>query len=275
MSYHQTPDKSPMPGRPLPRVAGQSFADRRRRPHRAAPIFRVAVCAMLVLVATGTVGAEPRFEGTGRVTAIDPARPAVTLDHGVIPGLMGAMRMEFPVEARELLQGIEVGAVVRFSLAPRGAEWVVASIAPQPAPPVRVLAPDFTLAALRGDPVKLSGLRGKVVLLNFWATWCVPCRTEMPTIEKLHGDYHAQGLEVVAVNLDVLSTTGVETFVKEVGLSFQVALDPSWSTTRVFGVRGLPTTYLIDRTGHVVVREVGERDWADQVSRTAVERLLR
>jgi peroxiredoxin/Cu/Ag efflux protein CusF len=275
MSYHRTPDKSPTAGRPLPRAAGQWFADRRRRPHRAGPILRVVACAMLGLVATGTVGAEPRFEGTGRVAAIDPAKPAVMLDHGAIPGLMGAMRMEFPVEARELLRGIEVGAVVRFSLAPRGAEWVVASMVPEPAPPATVLAPDFTLPALRGDPVKLSGLRGKAVLLSFWATWCVPCRTEMPTIEKLYQGYHAQGLEVVAVNLDVLSTTGVETFVKEVGVTFRVALDPSWSTTRAFGVTGLPTSYLIDRTGHVVAREVGERNWADEMSRTAVERLLR
>jgi thiol-disulfide isomerase/thioredoxin len=230
---------------------------------------------MLGFVATGAVGAEPRLEGTGRVVVIDPAKPAVTLDHGPIAGLMGAMRMEFPVETRELLRGIEVGALVRFSLAPRGAEWVVASMAAEPARPATMLAPDFTLPALRGDPVKLSGLRGKVVLLNFWATWCAPCRTEMPTMEKLYQDYLARGLEVVAVNLDMRSSTGVETFVKEVGVTFRVALDPSWSTTRAFGVMGLPTTYLIDRTGHVVVREVGQRDWADEVSRTAVERLLR
>jgi peroxiredoxin/Cu/Ag efflux protein CusF len=275
MSDQRTPDKSAVPWQSLPRAAGQPPADRPRRLRRAAPIFRVAICVMLGLVATGAVGAEPGFQGTGRVVAIDPATPAVTLDHGAIPGFMGAMRMEFPVAARELLQGIEVGAVVRFSLAPRGSEWVVASMAPEPTPPPTVPAPDFTLPALRGDPVKLSGLRGKVVLLNFWATWCVPCRTEMPAIEKLYETYQAQGLEVVAVNLDVLSSAGVETFGKEVGVTFRVALDPSWSTTRAFGVKGLPTTYLIDRTGHVVVREVGERDWADEVSRTAVERLLR
>ena len=143
-----------------------------------------------------------------------------------------------------------------------------------PPRPVLFQAPDFALPTLSGETVRLADLRGKVVFLNFWATWCVPCRTEMPTIEALYQRYKGRGLDVLAVNMDKSSTTGVEAFAKEAGVTFRIVLDPSWSAARAYGVRGLPTTYLIDRTGNVVVREVGERDWMDDGSRRTVEGLL-
>lgn len=222
--------------------------------------------------------AEARFEGEGRVVAVDEARGTVTLDHGPIPGFMPAMRMKFPVEPVERLRGLQVGDVVRFSIQAQGSRWAIATIeraeersAPRSA---AVEAPEFTLPTLSGASVRLSDLRGKVVLVNFWATWCLPCRMEMPTIEAFYQRYKDQGLAVLAVNLDVLSTAGVEAFVKEVGVTFPIILDPSWATARAYRVVGLPTTYLIDRAGNVVVREVGERDWGDGVSQMAVERLL-
>src|SRR5262249_58494104 len=89
-------------------------------------------------------------------------------------------------------------------------------------------APDFTLSTLSGASLSGADLRGKVVLLNFWATWCVPCRKEMPSIEALYQRYKDRGLEVVAISLDKGSTTVVEAFVKEVGVTYRVALDPSW-----------------------------------------------
>jgi len=209
---------------------------------------------------------------------MDETQGTVTLDHGPIPGLMPAMRMAFPVQQVEWLQGLQVGAVVRFSLQARGLEWVIATIEPVGEPPPPRLAsfpaPDFTLSTLSGASIRLLDLRGKVVLLNFWATWCVPCRTEMPTLEALYRRYKDRGLAVLAVNIDMLSTAGVEAFVKEVAMTFQIVLDPSWSTARAYRVLGLPTTYLIDRVGNVVVREVGERNWMDGVSQMAVEGLL-
>jgi thiol-disulfide isomerase/thioredoxin len=186
--------------------------------------------------------------------------------------------MAFPVQPVAQLQGLQVGAVVRFALQARGPEWIIATIEPVgelPSPrSASFPAPDFTLPTLSGAPIRLTDLRGKVVILSFWATWCGPCRTEMPTLEALYQRYRDRGLEVLAVNLDMLSTAGVEAFMQEVGVTFRVGLDPSWSTAQAYRVLGLPTTYLIDRAGHAVVREVGARDWLDGVSQLAVEGLL-
>ena len=154
--------------------------------------------------------------------------------------------------------------------------WGTSSVGEErpPSPAVLFEAPDFTLSALSGASLGLAELRGKVVLLNFWATWCVPCRKEMPAIEALYRRYKDRGLEVLAVSLDKLSTTVVEAFVKEVGVTYRVALDPSWATARTYGVRGLPATFLIDRAGNVVMRELGERDWMEEAKQQAVEGLL-
>ncbi len=237
----------------------------------------IALFCHLCLAAV-PVYAQPRFEGEGRVVAVDETQGTVTLDHGPILGLMPAMRMAFPVQQVERLQGLQVGAVVRFALQARGPAWVITTIEPveehPPPRPAMFPAPDFTLPTLSGAPIRLSELRGKVVLLNFWATWCVPCRLEIPALETLYQRHKDAGLAVLTINLDTLSTAGVEAFVQEVRVTFPVALDPSWSIARAYRVLGLPTTYLIDRAGNAVVREVGERDWLDEVSRVAVEGLL-
>ena len=135
-------------------------------------------------------------------------------------------------------------------------------------------APDFTLSTPSGTSLSLAELHGKVVLLNFWATWCVPCRKEMPAIEALYQRYKDRGLEVVAISLDKVAAAPVEVFVKEVGVTYRVALDPTWATARTYGVRGLPATFLLDRTGNVVMRELGERDWMEESKQQAVEGLL-
>ena len=144
-------------------------------------------------------------------------------------------------------------------------------------PPPRLAsfpAPDFTLPTLSGAPIRLSNLRGKVVLINFWVTWCGPCRVEMSTLDALYQQYKDRGLEVLAVNLDTAPIAKIQAFVGEAGVSLRVGLDPSSSTARTYRVLGLPTTYLIDRAGNVVVCEVGGRDWLDSVSQRAVESLL-
>jgi thiol-disulfide isomerase/thioredoxin len=265
----------------IPTASGgtASLPGSRRRLLR--PVTRVAAMAVILarLLAADDVPAQPRFEGEGRVVALDATKGTVTLDHGPIPGFMAAMRMEFPAVPTELLRALTIGDVVRFSLETRGPQAVIVSVerigAPTSSGPAMLPAPDFTLPSLSAQSVRLADLRGKVVVLNFWATWCIPCRAEMPALDALYQLYRDRGLDVIGINLDKLSTTTVEDFLKEVKVTFRVVLDPSWSTAQAYRVVGLPTTYLIDRVGNVVVREVGERDWTDETSRRAVERLLR
>lgn len=131
-------------------------------------------------------------------------------------------------------------------------------------------APPFTLQRLDGGTLSLAQLRGKVVMLNVWATWCAPCRLEMPSMQRVYDEYHDDGLEIVAVAVDARpgvpqpdgSIKGlVSEFVEEYGLTFPILVDSMGDTQRLYGVSGLPTTFLIDRDGTIRVREVGGRYW--------------
>ncbi|MCI0483816.1 MAG: TlpA family protein disulfide reductase [candidate division NC10 bacterium] len=137
------------------------------------------------------------------------------------------------------------------------------------------LAPDFVLPRLDGQTVRLSDLRGKAVLLNFWATWCSPCRQEMPTIEKVYQDSKSRGLEVLAVSLDAGSKSVVKSFMQELNLEFPVLLDPEMEVLRVYRMVGIPASFLIDKQGIIRHREVGYRDWTDPESRRLLEGILR
>jgi peroxiredoxin len=130
-----------------------------------------------------------------------------------------------------------------------------------------IAADDFELASLSGRKVKLSDYRGKVVFLNFWATWCPPCRGEMPSMERLHQKLAGRGLEIVAVDLQEPKDT-VRKFVADRSLTFTVVLDASGEIGAAWGAQSIPTTYLIDRTGGIIARSVGGREWdsADMVT---------
>ena len=125
-------------------------------------------------------------------------------------------------------------------------------------------APDFTLKAPDETPLRLADLRGKVVLLNFWATWCPPCKAEMPDLNALHEKYGAsQDIAVVGVNVEEEAAT-VKQFVEQHKLAFPILLDPESRVTQLFGVRPLPTTFIIDREGFI-------RDaWNGQIAREAM-----
>lgn len=120
------------------------------------------------------------------------------------------------------------------------------------APKVGTPAPDFTLPSLEGKAVSLSNFRGKVVLLNFFATWCPPCRAEMPDLEATYKELKSKGLEIVAVDLQEDQAT-VSGYTKSLGLTFTVLLDRGADVFGQYRITGLPTTYFIDREG--VVRE--------------------
>jgi peroxiredoxin len=135
-------------------------------------------------------------------------------------------------------------------------------------------APDFTLPAIDGQKTSLSDLNGRVVLLNFWATWCDPCRDEMPAMEQLWEKYKGQGFVILAVSLDTGSQRRVVNFAKRLGLTYPILLDPEESVGERFKVFGLPTSFFIARNGMVTGKVAGPLDWAGPKVASYIEELL-
>jgi peroxiredoxin len=127
-------------------------------------------------------------------------------------------------------------------------------------PDKAIAAPNFTLEDLDGKKVSLEQLRGRVVFLNFWATWCVPCRAEMPAMEKLHREFNDKGLAVIAVNLRENSER-VREFFDEMDLTFTVLLDGDGTVSEEYGVWSLPLSYFVNREGVFAGKSIGMREW--------------
>ena len=125
---------------------------------------------------------------------------------------------------------------------------------------VRKPAADFQLNDLNGNPIRLSGLKGKVVLLDFWATWCPPCRAELPHFKELYAQYQGKGLEVIGVSLDQGGEPGVRDFLKRNGIPYPVVMGGENLAKLYGGIRGIPTTFLIDKQGRIVKQYVGYQD---------------
>ncbi|RUL48653.1 redoxin domain-containing protein [Lysinibacillus antri] len=123
-------------------------------------------------------------------------------------------------------------------------------------------APEFTLSDMNGDPINLSDLRGKIVILNFWATWCPPCRAEMPHMQSFYEKNKDNGVEIIAVNLTALDEgkQAVEKFVNEYGLTFPVVLDENGSVGKLYEILTIPTSYIIDAEGRIFQKFVGSMD---------------
>jgi thiol-disulfide isomerase/thioredoxin len=132
---------------------------------------------------------------------------------------------------------------------------------------------DFVLPLLNGINLNTTDLRGKVVFLNFWATWCGPCRAEMPSMETLYRRFKEQGLEILAVNLQE-SPKGVSAFMDQLGLTFPAALDQRGSIGAAYGVMAIPTTYIVDRNGGIIARVTGSLNWDNPKLFSAFEALL-
>jgi peroxiredoxin len=122
-------------------------------------------------------------------------------------------------------------------------------------------APDFTLSDLSGRRQRLAEYRGKVVFLNLWATWCAPCRMEMPSMEELHRRLTGTDFVMLAVSEDEDGRAPVQKFVDELGLTFPVLLDQDGVVPPRYGVTGYPETFIIDRDGRVVQHTIGPEDW--------------
>jgi peroxiredoxin len=135
-------------------------------------------------------------------------------------------------------------------------------------------ADDFTLPLADGKRFRLSEQRGKVVLVNFWATWCPPCKEEMPAMERLYQRHKDRGFVLVAISLDSDSAL-VRPFVSQHKFTFPVALDPKLSVANAYGVRALPSSFVVDRSGNLAGLAIGPRAWDNEASHSLVEALAR
>lgn len=135
-------------------------------------------------------------------------------------------------------------------------------------------APNFTLKDINGNSVSLSSFKGKVILLNFWATWCPPCRAEIPSMNKLNDILKKKGLVILAVSTD-RAVVDVKDFLKKTPVNFTVLVDYNLNVSRsLYKVFMMPTTFLIDKRGVIVEKYFGEQDWTDPEIIKEIEALL-
>ena len=137
----------------------------------------------------------------------------------------------------------------------------------------KLTAPSFTLRDLNGKEVKLEDHRGKIVFLIFWATWCQPCRTEMPSMEKLYTEFRERDFTILAVDLQERAKK-VRAFKEKFKLNFPILLDSDGSVGSKYRVTSIPTTYLIDREGYMIGGALGARDWASKEAFELINQLL-
>ncbi|HCU23854.1 MAG TPA: hypothetical protein DF383_02460 [Deltaproteobacteria bacterium] len=135
-------------------------------------------------------------------------------------------------------------------------------------------APDFSLSDRRGQSTTLSEFRGKVVLLNFWATWCGPCQHEMPSLEALYERYREKNFVVLGVSLDEEGWVAIDAFLKQVPVQFPILLDSVQKTSELYQVYRIPETYLIDAQGKIVDKFVGPQDYDQDLFYKKIERFL-
>jgi len=133
--------------------------------------------------------------------------------------------------------------------------------------------PDVSLPDLKGDPVPLLSFRHRVVIINFWTTWCHYCERERAALEALYQIYKEDGLAVLAVNMGETEAQ-VRAYIEKHGLSFPHVMDPEARAEQAFGIQATPTNFLIDRRGHVVAGGMGYRDWTGPQAHRLIQRLL-
>jgi len=145
-------------------------------------------------------------------------------------------------------------------------------------------APEVHATDMRGKPVALSQLRGQIVLLNIWATWCGPCQQEMPSMQRLYQTLRPEGLRIVAVSIDArpgqLDPDGrqggdVAGFAREFGLTFDVWQDPGGAVARDYRTTGVPESFLVDRSGKIVKKVIGATEWDDPSTVALIRRMMK
>lgn len=136
-------------------------------------------------------------------------------------------------------------------------------------------APDITVKSINNESLTLSSLKGKVVLLNFWATWCPPCREEIPSMMKLNSAMAGKPFQMVAISIDEGGKKAVDDFFKESRFSLPTYLDPETAAAKVYGITGVPETFIIDKQGIIVKKVIGPMDWSSSEALSFLEGLMK
>jgi peroxiredoxin len=137
----------------------------------------------------------------------------------------------------------------------------------------RTAPPQFSGSTLDARQLSIAEYRGAVIVLNFWATWCLECRPEMPALERLQREFSSRGLAIIGVNARE-NKEAVRRYAKELGLSFPLVLDRDGKINALYGVIGLPTTFVVGRDGRAVAFAIGPREWASAPARALIAALL-
>lgn len=138
---------------------------------------------------------------------------------------------------------------------------------------LKQIAPDFSLYSLNGEKVSLKDYRGKVVILHFWATWCDPCKEEMPTIEKMHREFKNSDLVILTVSIDKRGIDTVRSYVKE--FTFPVLVSLNGKLNDAYLTWGIPVSYIVDRNGRLIGRTIGPRNWNSDDMKNLIKEILR
>ncbi len=142
-------------------------------------------------------------------------------------------------------------------------------------PRIGYRAPNFRLMNLEGEEISLAKLKGKVVFINFWATWCVPCKIEMPSMQALYDQYKEDGFEVLAISNDFKGAEVVEPFVTEMGLTYPILLDSDLKVNTKYLIRSVPTSIIVGRDGVITHILVGARNWDAPEAQDLIKKLLK
>ena len=231
----------------------------------------VTMAGLYLLAACAPAPQLPRhYEVLGLVSAIPEDRNSVVLLHDTIPGYMQSMTMPFSVADPDLLQDVEVGTEVLFRLVVDADGAVIDAI--EEAPGYSELFPEFELSTLEGETISLSQLEGKVSVINFWASWCMPCREEMPWLVEMTDLYDAAEFSVVGITQDPENTDAIIEFVADIGVNYPIAMTDFELESKTGGIYGIPTTFILDRSGRVAYKHVGLGD--EEELRSTIEGLF-
>lgn len=168
-----------------------------------------------------------------------------------------------------------LGLLVLFLIGcPQSSKDQTTSISGEEAPKIGYFAPNFRLPAMDRKDISLASLKGKVVLINFWATWCKPCRAEMPSMEALYKDFKDKKFEILAISSDIDGERPVRPFAEALGLTYPILFDADFRVDNKYLIRSVPTTVIVDKSGVITHRIQGALNWNSPQSRLLITQLI-